>query len=540
MSEAAAARKGQTLRTRYQLRERIGAGGQGEVWRAFDPQANREVALKILQPGPGRSAAAWAALVHEYESTARLEHPGVLKMFPPERDGTTFLLPMELAAGGDARRLRGAGYLTIVPVLMEVARALEHAHERGVIHRDLKPGNVLFDARGRVLVGDFGISGSSLDPGTDAMLRGLSPFTASPEQLRGEPPRPADDIYGLGALAYELLSNHPPHFPHFDAQRVQTEPAPPLVPAQQIPPHLAALVARMLAKDPAQRPRSMREVIEELETSLNDTLSFDFETGEAQPEELPAVSVSEPPAAPLPEPPAMPAPEPLAAPLPLEQAAANEPLLAVPPRPAHELDGPALWQELGPVRLPDPARVEPMRASGARVLFVLALLASLAAAAWLWQPQFLPRLEGLLGLNPTVQRTLPPLSPVADAQAQARWQSGHILLEQRLGALTARGAERWGGQDFSAARARADESVGAHDAGSLPLAQERLGEAEELVERVTAAAPAALAAQLAMGESALESRQSDEALQAFSLALQIDPENERARAGAARAHEQLN
>lgn len=529
MSEAAAASKGQTLKTRYQLRERIGAGGQGEVWRAFDPNSGVDVALKILQPGPGRSAAAWVALVHEYESTARLDHPGVLKMFPPERDGATFLLPMELASGGDARRLRGAGYLTIVPVLIEVARALEHAHERGVIHRDLKPGNVLFDERGRVKVADFGISGSSLDPGTDAMVRGLSPFTASPEQLRGEPPRPADDIYGLGALAYELLSRNPPHFPHFDAQRVQTEPAPPLVPAQQVPPQLAALVARMLAKDPAQRPPSMRDVLEELEASLNDTLTFDFDTGEAQPEDAAPPAMAANPAAPAPEPPA--------ARVPLEQAA-NEPIAALPRR-AHELDGEALWQELGPVRLPDPARIEPMRAGGARVLLVLALLASVAAAAWLWQPQWLPRLEGMLGL-PAAPRALPPLAPVADAQAQARWQSGHILLEQRLGALAARGAERWGGTDFSAARARAAESVGAHDAGSLPLAQERLAQAEELAARVAAAAPAALESQLALGEGALESGQGAEALQAFSLALQIDPENERARSGAARAHEQLN
>ena len=186
MSEAATANNEHALKSRYQLRERLGIGGQGEVWRAFDPQAGTDVALKILHPAAGRSAAAWVALVHEHESASRLEHPGILRVFPPERDGTTFLLPMELATGGDLKRLRGAGYLTIVPVLIEVARALEHAHERGVIHRDLKPGNVLFDERGRVKLADFGVSGNSLDPGTDSMVRGLSPFTASPEQLRGE------------------------------------------------------------------------------------------------------------------------------------------------------------------------------------------------------------------------------------------------------------------------------------------------------------------------------------------------------------------
>src|SRR5262252_7059881 len=282
MNEAATASSGQPLRDRYVLRERLGAGGQGEVWRAFDRQTNQDIALKLLTPAPGRSAAAWVALVHEHESASRLEHPGILRVFPPERDGATFILPMELATGGDLRRLRGAGYLAIVPVLIEVAQALEHAHERGVIHRDLKPGNVLFDERGRVKLADFGVSGRSVDPGTDSLVRGLSPFTASPEQLRGEPPRPADDIYGLGALAYELLSRYPPHYPHFDAQRVQQEPVPPLVPAQQIPPQLDALVIAMLAKDPSHRPGCMRDVIDELDASLNDTLTFDFETAEPE------------------------------------------------------------------------------------------------------------------------------------------------------------------------------------------------------------------------------------------------------------------
>ena len=266
------------LKARYVLHERLGTGGQAEVWRAHDPDRGIDIALKILRPGAGRTAAAWEALVHEYDSASRLDHPNILKVFPPERVDNGFLLPMELATGGDLRRLRGGGYLAIVPVLIDVARALEHAHERGVIHRDLKPGNVLFDGRGQVKLADFGVSGNAPDAGTDAMIRGLSPFTASPEQLRGEPPTPADDIYGLGALAYELLSRYPPHYPHFDAQRVQQQPAPPLVPAQQIPPQLGSLVTRMLAKNARWRPASMREVIDELEAALNDTLTFDSET----------------------------------------------------------------------------------------------------------------------------------------------------------------------------------------------------------------------------------------------------------------------
>ena len=293
MSVAGTAQPERALKARYVLHERLGVGGQGEVWRAHDPERGEDIALKILRPAPGRSAAAWDALAHEFDSASRLDHPYILKVYPPEREEETFLLPMELAVGGDLRRLRGGSYLTIIPVLIEVAQALEHAHERGVIHRDLKPGNVLFDARGRVKLADFGVSGRAPDPGTDALIRGLSPFTASPEQLRGEPPRPADDIYGLGALAYELLSRYPPHYPHFDARRVQQDPVPPLVPAEQIPPQLDALIARMLAKDAKERPASMHEVIEDLEAALNDTLTFDYEPCD-EPHDEPATTAAPP------------------------------------------------------------------------------------------------------------------------------------------------------------------------------------------------------------------------------------------------------
>jgi serine/threonine protein kinase len=83
MSEAATANNEHALKSRYQLRERLGIGGQGEVWRAFDPQAGTDIALKILHPAAGRSAAAWVALVHEHESASRLEHAGILKVFHP-------------------------------------------------------------------------------------------------------------------------------------------------------------------------------------------------------------------------------------------------------------------------------------------------------------------------------------------------------------------------------------------------------------------------------------------------------------------------
>jgi serine/threonine protein kinase len=270
----------------YTLIERIGTGGQGEVWKAHDESRGVDIALKVLAPSAARNPAAWMALEREHAISSRLQHPGILQILPPERCGDAVVLPMELAAGGDLRRLRGAGYLEIVPALLEAAEALEYAHARGVVHRDLKPGNVLLDSRGRVKLADFGIAAllPAMGAGAGAAAphaAGHSPFSASPEQLRGEPPSPADDIYSLGALAYELLSGHPPYDPNFDLQRAQTQPVPELVPTRQIPPELGELVMRMLAKRAAQRPSSMQQVMDELDATLNATLSFAPEGVEA-------------------------------------------------------------------------------------------------------------------------------------------------------------------------------------------------------------------------------------------------------------------
>ncbi len=545
MSDTATASPAPLIRARYVLQERLGVGGQAEVWRALDPQRGEDIALKILRPPAGRAAAAWDALRHEYQSASRLDHPFVLKVYEPEREDGTFLLPMELAGGGDLRRLRGASYLAIGPVLIEVAQALEHAHERGVIHRDLKPGNVLFDARGCVKLADFGVSGLALDPGTDSMIRGLSPFTASPEQLRGEPPSPADDIYGLGALAYELLSRRPPHYPHFDARRVQQEPVPPLVPSEQIPPQLDGLIARMLAKDASERPGSMREVIDDLEAALNDTLTFDLEDREssedssnrtrhldenftrqleepqrplpalpssppdatsrtmhaaAQPAPAPARRAPvEPPAAAI-APPLRPAPEPVAAPAdgpgPVPSDTSQRPS---PFRPAdlpstvasaanEEIHGRHAWDELRHAPRIELSRLEPMRSRSRAAIWVVTLLAVAAAGAFV-----VPRYLDIASLAELLPARLPAARDAAAGTA-GQLAADRAQFDQRFALIEARGAANWAAADLAKARQLAAESVGARDAGSIPLAQQRLAEASSLLDSIEQAAPGRAAA----------------------------------------------
>jgi len=378
-----------------------------------------------------------------------------------------------------------------------------------VVHRDLKPSNVLFDARGRAKLADFGAAARLADPGQGVEPRPLSPFSASPEQLRGEPPAPSDDVYGLGALAYELLSRYPPHYPNFDARAAQRDPVPPLVPAQQMPPQLGVLIARMLAKNAKERAASMRECIDALDAALNDTLSFDFETAEP-PREAPPRERT-----------------------PGQGPAGRAPVKAVSASPAPMtpgvIDGQALWEELRQSAHPARTRLEPMRSGTPRVLLLLAGLAAAALAAFVWLPRY-------ARVQPEAPTALVNGAPAAGGAAAA-FSAQRTVFDSRLAALESRGAGVWGGADFAAAKTRAAESVGAYDAGSLTLAQQRLAQASGLLDAVERAAPAALAAQLAAGERALAAGQQELAAQAFDLAARIDRQDRRAALGQTRARQ---
>jgi serine/threonine protein kinase len=266
--------EGFRIADRYTLVEKLGSGGQGEVWRATDQGNPESVALKILSRTFLPGSDPWQALQREYEVVRELDHPLILKTYPPVCDGELAVLPMKLATGGDLRQLRGAPYVEIVPVLIDLARALEYAHEHGVVHRDLKPANVLFDAMGQVQLADFGVAGrAQADSPIDQARTGWSPSSASPELLRGLPPTTADDLYGFGALAFELLTGRPPYFPDFDVRRVLHEPVPAIVPVHRAPPRLLGLVRALLAKNPTHRPQSMGAVIINLSAALDEPMT---------------------------------------------------------------------------------------------------------------------------------------------------------------------------------------------------------------------------------------------------------------------------
>jgi len=263
---------------------------------AFDEQELESVALKILMRTFAPGSDPWDVLQREYEVVCELDHPRILKTYPPLCAGDLAILPMKLATGGDLRQLRGAPYLEILPALIDLAHALEHAHAHGVVHRDLKPANVLFDGKGRVQLADFGVAGRTQEGiQIDQARTGWSPSSASPQQLTGLAPTPADDLYGLGALAFELLTGSPPYFPDFDVRRVLHEAIPAIEPVHVTPPSLLGLVRALLAKDPHHRGCSMGEVIIALTAALDDPPTLEYSNLGASARELavPAIVTSE-------------------------------------------------------------------------------------------------------------------------------------------------------------------------------------------------------------------------------------------------------
>ena len=165
-------------------------------------------------------------------------------------EGRVFLV-MEFLEGGDLGQLRGRSFESWSRAADGIAAALESVHAAGLVHRDLKCANVFLDGEGRAKLGDFGLAALA-----GAAPEGGSPYNASPQQLRGEPASPADDLYAFGALLYELIAGHPPYYPEITRDRVLHEPVPPLLPRGEVPVAVRELTLRLLAKSVDARPAS--------------------------------------------------------------------------------------------------------------------------------------------------------------------------------------------------------------------------------------------------------------------------------------------
>lgn len=264
------------LAGRYRLAHVLGHGGAGQVWRADDLELGRPVAVKLLQQSGTTGHVPPDAIRAEARKAARLVHPNVVAVYDvvTADDGSAFLV-MELVDGPNlAEVLRTTAHgqaasAEVADVAVQIARALDAAHAAGVVHCDIKPGNLLLAPDGTVKVTDFGIAATSVTAaaatgsGQNRVLLGTASYV-SPEQVRGQPATPASDWYALGCVLYELLAGRPPFvadtIEEVLGQHIHTAP----VPIQTIRPdvngNLAAVVMALLAKDPNQRPSSARTV----------------------------------------------------------------------------------------------------------------------------------------------------------------------------------------------------------------------------------------------------------------------------------------
>jgi serine/threonine protein kinase len=265
-------RPGDVLAGRYRIAGRLGRGGMAEVFSAEDVLLGRRVAVKVMAPHIVGDAQAVARFRREARTVAALSHPHIVPLFDVGSEGDNEFLVLELVAGPSlADRLASEGRFSVeeaVTVADQIAAALGAAHERGLVHRDVKPSNVLFSADGHVKVSDFGIARAVAGATTmTAGVQGSVPYVA-PEQALGELPDPRSDLYALGCVIFEMVTGRPPFVGDsavaLVGQHLHREaPAPSdLVP--DLPAQLDALVGRLLAKAPPQRPADAATVRREL------------------------------------------------------------------------------------------------------------------------------------------------------------------------------------------------------------------------------------------------------------------------------------
>lgn len=266
---ATSATPGRVLDGRYELRNLIGQGTFGRVYGGYDQRLDRPVAVKMIKPWWTEDQEWAERFEREARLMARVSHPGIVQIYDIGYDREGLYYVAELVDGESLADRLGRGPLPpakVRDIAEQLCRALAEAHAQRVVHRDVKPANVLIDRDGRVKVGDFGVArlaeGSS--EGAAGTILGTPRYMA-PEQARGRPPTPASDVYGAGIVVYEMLAGQPPFVessPVELALRHLNDPPPPL--PTGTPPALAAIVGRALAKVPAERYPSGREMADAL------------------------------------------------------------------------------------------------------------------------------------------------------------------------------------------------------------------------------------------------------------------------------------
>ena len=247
----------QVIAGRYEVLHAIGSGGMGTVWLCRDTVLGREVAVKQIGALPG-DPAAQARAMREARIAASLNHPNAVGVFDVVDQDDTHWLVMEYVQGQSlAEQIRDEGALpatTVAGIGASVAGALARAHERGIVHRDIKPGNILMDGSGTPKISDFGIARAHADDQlTQTGFMTGTPGYLSPELARGGDPTPASDVWALGATLYYAVEGQPPYEPNANPlatlQAIANGEARPMEHAGP----LAGAISAMMEHDPSRR-----------------------------------------------------------------------------------------------------------------------------------------------------------------------------------------------------------------------------------------------------------------------------------------------
>ena len=481
----------------------------GEVWLAEDRELHEQVALKALHPQLSVSPEMVALLKNECRNTRRLVHPNIVRLFDFHRVDEWAFISMEYVDGSDFQQFLGTDFGTVIPVVIPVIEALEYAHGLGIVHRDLKASNILCDAAGTPHLADFGIAGVTLvHPDTPTINSGGTPHRMSPQQLMGHAPTPADDIYALGVLFYELTTGTSPF-----SSDIGTDALPPIQAVHPLPEGAADLIARMLARSPAERPQSMAAVKRALGEIQHRAADRTIPPTEHEPHQRSRLPVEHIAVVPPPPP-------------------------VVPARQIHE------------------RRTRHKRTRRAVLLLsAFALLLAAIGAVFLYLPQmarqqlatFTPPdtspelIEGPLS-TPQVRTEPASESDPTTATAPERGAVERAAAEEAMGiyirkheALDAQAVGEWGGADYSVAHQLASEGDDYFRQRAYAAATEAYRNAVTQLDTLEARRDILLQEALVEGAEALGKGNSDTAAERFSFVLTIDAAHTAAQQGLARA-----
>jgi tRNA A-37 threonylcarbamoyl transferase component Bud32 len=275
---------GQTLAGNYRVDAFVGRGGMAEVYKVWDNRRAVYLAMKLLRDDLAEDRVFLRRFRREAQTLAKLQHPNIVRMYGLEQDGELAFMLMDFVEGVSLRKevFRTAAPFSparVMEIMRPVCSALHYAHQLGMVHCDIKPGNILIDSKGLVLVTDFGIARMT-DASTATMVGAGTPAYMAPEQARGDNPSPQSDIYALGVTLFEMLSGGERPFTGERAQTTgttrekvrweQMHLAPPTLRQfnKSISPDLEALVLRCMEKDPKLRYASALELLNALSAIL--------------------------------------------------------------------------------------------------------------------------------------------------------------------------------------------------------------------------------------------------------------------------------